>query len=50
VNQEGRDDRDYFSDWGGCTCTEDEDNDQCPFWDGDEGRCARDDDFEEEED
>lgn len=48
MNQEGMDDRYYFSDWGGCICPEDGFDDDCPYWDGDEQRHTLDDDFEEE--
>lgn len=41
-------DRYYFSDWGGCTCSEDESDPDCPYWDSDDQRCTVDDDFEEE--
>jgi len=36
VNQEGMDDRYYFSDWGGCTCYDlnGEHHEGCPFEDG----------------
>lgn len=43
MNQEGMDDRYYFSDWGSCTCNVDDDPENCPL-------CAEIDDFEEEED
>jgi len=33
MNQEGMDDRYYFADWGGCTCTEDEISPDCPLAD-----------------
>lgn len=36
VNQEGRDDRDYFSDWGSCTCQDDDVDEECPFCEHDE--------------
>lgn len=45
MNQEGMDDRAYFSDWGGCTCDPETDayDPDCPLWDG-----LHDDDEEEE--
>jgi hypothetical protein len=37
VNSEGMEDRYYFSDWGGCICSESGDMDpDCPLFDGDE--------------
>ena len=33
VNEEGRADRDYFSDWGKCICTEGEADEFCPLYD-----------------
>lgn len=32
MNQEGMDDRYYFSDWGGCICTEDGVDPDCPLF------------------
>ena len=31
MNDEGMDDRYYFSDWGSCTCSDDDVDTDCPF-------------------